>query len=147
MADPSDTLVSPKPAWPFLFLYQALKLFPGPLEPLGTAGAHFGDYFTLCFFTFCADKSPEKNPFKRGFVVLAGFAFVGIVLYLTRGLGLFTGPMLKTLKWKRQHLSTTSVFMKKIEEKNAALNDRIQAMVAAANGGQAKLQANNFLKL
>ena len=32
LADPMDTLVTPKPAWNFLFLYQVLKLLPGPLE-------------------------------------------------------------------------------------------------------------------
>ncbi len=82
LADPSDTLVSPKPAWTFLFLYQILKIFPGPLEPLGTAGVPLMIVLLFASLPF-VDKSPEKNPFKRGFVVLSGFAFVGIVLYLT----------------------------------------------------------------
>jgi ubiquinol-cytochrome c reductase cytochrome b subunit len=37
-ADPLDTTYIPKPEWNFLFLYQALKLFPGKLEPIGTVG-------------------------------------------------------------------------------------------------------------
>jgi ubiquinol-cytochrome c reductase cytochrome b subunit len=82
LADPADTLVSPKPAWTFLFLYQILKFFPGPLEPLGTAGVPLMIILLFASLPF-VDKSPEKNPFKRGFVILSGFAFVGIVLYLT----------------------------------------------------------------
>ena len=82
LADPMDTLITPKPAWNFLFLYQILKLLPGPLEPLGTAGVPL--FIVLLFASLpFADKSPEKNPFKRGFVVLSGFAFVGVILYLT----------------------------------------------------------------
>jgi len=82
LADPMDTLVTPKPAWNFLFLYQILKFLPGPLEPLGTAGVPLVIVLLFASLPF-ADRSPEKNPFKRGFVVLSGFAFVGIILYLT----------------------------------------------------------------
>src|ERR1039457_3949275 len=82
LADPMDTLITPKPAWNFLFLYQILKLLPGPLEPLGTAGVPLMIVLLFGSLPF-ADKSPEKNPFKRGFVVLTGFAFVGVILYLT----------------------------------------------------------------
>ncbi len=82
LADPMDTLVTPKPAWNFLFLYQLLKFLPGPLEPLGTAGVPLVIVLLFASLPF-ADKSPEKNPFKRGFVVLSGFAFVGVILYLT----------------------------------------------------------------
>ncbi len=71
-----DTLVTPKPAWNFLFFYQILKFLPGPLEPLGTAGVPLIIVLLFASLPF-ADKSPEKNPFKRGFVILCGFAFVG----------------------------------------------------------------------
>ncbi len=36
LADPSDTSYIPRPEWYFLFLFQLLKLFNGPLEVLGT---------------------------------------------------------------------------------------------------------------
>ncbi len=32
LADPSDTTYTPRPEWYFLFLFQTLKLMPGPLE-------------------------------------------------------------------------------------------------------------------
>jgi len=35
-ADPSDSNYIPRPEWYFLFLYEMLKYFPGPLEVVGT---------------------------------------------------------------------------------------------------------------
>jgi ubiquinol-cytochrome c reductase cytochrome b subunit len=35
MADPTDTSFTPRPEWYFLFLFQTLKLFEGPLEVIG----------------------------------------------------------------------------------------------------------------
>ena len=35
-ADPTDTSFVPRPEWYFLFLFQMLKLFPGPLEVFGS---------------------------------------------------------------------------------------------------------------
>ena len=81
-ADPMDTLITPKPAWNFLFLYQLLKFLPGPLEPLGTAGVPLMIVLLFGSLPF-VDSSKEKNPFKRGFVISCGFAFVAVILYLT----------------------------------------------------------------
>jgi ubiquinol-cytochrome c reductase cytochrome b subunit len=36
LADPTDTSYVPRPEWYFLFLFQTLKLFPGPLEVIGS---------------------------------------------------------------------------------------------------------------
>lgn len=36
MADPTDTTFTPRPEWYFLFLFQTLKAFNGPLEVVGT---------------------------------------------------------------------------------------------------------------
>ena len=36
MADPTDTSYIPRPEWYFLFLFQTLKVFEGPLEVVGT---------------------------------------------------------------------------------------------------------------
>src|SRR5207248_8823776 len=35
-ADPTDTSYIPRPEWYFLFLFQILKVFQGPLEVVGT---------------------------------------------------------------------------------------------------------------
>ena len=37
LADPTDTTYIPRPEWYFLFLFQTLKLFNGPLEVVGSA--------------------------------------------------------------------------------------------------------------
>jgi len=82
LADPSDTLYTPKPIWNFLFLYQILKWLPGPLEALGTVGVP-----TLILVSFASlpflDKNPERNPFKRVFVIGTFFVFIAVVLWLT----------------------------------------------------------------
>ena len=36
LADPTDTSYTPRPEWYFLFLFQTLKLFSGPLEVVGS---------------------------------------------------------------------------------------------------------------
>ena len=36
LADPTDTSYIPRPEWYFLFLFQILKAFRGPLEVVGT---------------------------------------------------------------------------------------------------------------
>jgi len=36
LADPTDTTYIPRPEWYFLFLFQTLKLFNGPLEVIGS---------------------------------------------------------------------------------------------------------------
>src|SRR5438874_9471838 len=36
LADPTDTAYIPRPEWYFLFLFQTLKLFSGPLELVGS---------------------------------------------------------------------------------------------------------------
>ncbi|MBF0490106.1 MAG: cytochrome b N-terminal domain-containing protein [Candidatus Omnitrophica bacterium] len=82
LADPMDTLYTPKPEWNFLFLYQILKFLPGPLEPLGTAGIPLVIILLMASLPF-TDRTEDRNPFKRGFVILGGFVFVAAVLYFT----------------------------------------------------------------
>ncbi len=125
LADPADTLVSPKPAWTFLFLYQILKFCPGPLEPLGTAGVPLMIILLFGSLPF-VDKSPEKNPFKRGFVVLCGFAFVGVVLYLT-----WLGFIYKSDAEKSQMEAPVTVNSQQIEDKKIRLANAYTAMIAA----------------
>ncbi len=81
-ADPKDTLYTPKPEWNFLFLYQLLKYLPGHLEWIGTAGVPFIIVLLFGSLPFL-DKGPDRNPFKRWVVILSGFGFVAVVLWLT----------------------------------------------------------------
>jgi len=124
LADPMDTLVTPKPAWSFLFLYQILKFFPGPLEPLGTAGVPLIIVLLLASLPF-ADKSPEKNPFKRGFVILCGFAFVGMILYLTWLGYIYRSPA------ELAQIEPAVSMVGQSENDKAALSERLTAMIKA----------------
>ena len=74
-ADPLSTTFTPKPEWNFLFLYQALKYFQGPLEPLGVAGVPAVLVLVLVALPFL-DRSTERNPLKRP-VALTGAALAG----------------------------------------------------------------------
>jgi len=124
LADPMDTLVTPKPAWSFLFLYQILKFFPGPLEPLGTAGVPLMIVLLLASLPF-ADKSPEKNPFKRGFVILSGFTFVGVILYLTWLGYIYRSPA------ELAQMEPAGPMVHISENEKATLSERFTAMVKA----------------
>ncbi len=81
-ADALDTTFTPKPEWNFLFLYQALKFFPGALEVIGTVGIP-----TLVIFIFVSlpflDRKSERNPLKRPAMMLGGGIFVVLLLTLT----------------------------------------------------------------
>jgi len=80
--DVLDTTYVPKPEWNYLFLYQALKYFHGPLEPVGTIGVPTVIVMLLVMLPF-VDRTPERNPLRRPFVMLCGFIFCVTLLVLT----------------------------------------------------------------
>ena len=81
-ADPLDTTYAPKPEWNFLFLYQALKFFPGSLEKLGTVGIP-----TLVILIFVSlpflDRKSKRNPLRRPAMMFGGFVFLVLLFTLT----------------------------------------------------------------
>lgn len=81
-ADVQDTTYVPKPEWNFLFLYEALKYFQGPLEPVGTVGVPTLMVSLLLLLPFI-DRNPERNPFRRPVALLLGLLFLGIITVLT----------------------------------------------------------------
>ena len=81
-ADPMDSSYVPKPEWNFLFLYQALKFFPGVLEVIGTVGIPTVLVLLLLLLPFI-DKNKIRNPFKRLIVVPTGLLIVMAVIILT----------------------------------------------------------------
>jgi len=81
-ADPLDISYQPKPDWPFLFLYQGLKYFPGKLEPIGTAGIPIL-LILLLIIPPLLDRRPERNPIHRPRAILCGLVLAGIVTALT----------------------------------------------------------------
>jgi len=81
-ADPLDSQFVPKPEWNFLFLYEALKFFPGRLEPIGAIGFPQILILPLILLPFL-DRGPERNPLKRPFIMACGITFWGIIIALT----------------------------------------------------------------
>jgi ubiquinol-cytochrome c reductase cytochrome b subunit len=85
IADPTDASYIPRPEWYFLSLFQLLKYFPGPLEPLATMvipGLVVGLLFLLPFLDSRADRHPLKRPLVTG-----GFALIGLGIIVLTYLG------------------------------------------------------------
>jgi mono/diheme cytochrome c family protein len=89
IANPADTSYVPRPEWYFLALFQLLKYFPGPLEPVATMvipAVAVGFLFLLPFL----DRGEGRHPL-RGSRRLFTVAFVSLgaaVIALTAiGLG------------------------------------------------------------
>lgn len=90
IADPTDTTFVPRPEWYFLGLFQMLKYFPGPLEPVATMvipGLVVAGLFLLPFL----DRSRSRDPRKRP-LVMASFAGLGLAVTTLTVLGLRDSP-------------------------------------------------------
>ena len=83
MADPLDASYIPKPEWNFLFLYQALKFFPGRLDVIATVGIPLFGTLVLLLLPF-VDHDPERRPVRRPIAmavwVVAVAMFIGLTL-------------------------------------------------------------------
>ncbi|MFN2198269.1 MAG: cytochrome b N-terminal domain-containing protein [Anaerolineales bacterium] len=82
-ADPLDTTYIPKPEWNFLFLYEALKFFPGKLEILGTVGIPTIGILILVLLPFIDRKSqrnPLLRPYAMGIGLLVAVSLVGLTV-------------------------------------------------------------------
>ncbi|HWD99330.1 MAG TPA: cytochrome b N-terminal domain-containing protein [Bryobacteraceae bacterium] len=87
VADPTDASYIPRPEWYFLFLFQMLKLFEGPLEVLGTVVLP-----TLAILALIATPFIDRSRLARlrqrtlamGVVVLAGLGWAGLTMAAIR---------------------------------------------------------------
>ena len=81
LADPTDPSYVPRPEWYFLFLFQTLKLFPGPLEVVGSVVLPGLAVLTLILVPFL-DRGQlvkvTKRTFAIGVVVLAAIGWGGL---------------------------------------------------------------------
>jgi ubiquinol-cytochrome c reductase cytochrome b subunit len=90
IADPTDDSYVPRPEWYFMSLFQLLKYFPGPLEPIATVvipGLVVGLLLLLPFL----DRGPDRHPAKRP-LIMAGFTVVGLGIVSLTYLGLKDTP-------------------------------------------------------
>jgi ubiquinol-cytochrome c reductase cytochrome b subunit len=81
VADPSDTAYVPRPEWYFLPLFQLLKYFKGPLEPIGTAVLP-GIAVLLLALVPWLDRSGDRRVGARKLVVLGGAGATSVALVL-----------------------------------------------------------------
>jgi ubiquinol-cytochrome c reductase cytochrome b subunit len=81
-ADPLNTSYVPKPEWNFLFVYQALKYFKGPWEPIGAAGVP-AVFVTLLILVPLVDRNRQRNPFRRPVAMTCLVLYTGLILTLS----------------------------------------------------------------
>jgi len=91
LADPTDTNFIPRPEWYFLFLFQTLKFFKGPLEAIGSVVLPGAAVLTLFLIPFI-DRGPLVRLGKRT------FAFAAAALGLLAWTGLTTAAIVTTPK-------------------------------------------------
>jgi ubiquinol-cytochrome c reductase cytochrome b subunit len=79
LADPTDSSYTPRPEWYFLFLFQTLKFFEGPLEVFGSVVLPTMAIIALFLVPFI-DRRPAVRLAKRGFAIgiacLAGLGWM-----------------------------------------------------------------------
>lgn len=83
LADPTDTTFIPRPEWYFLFLFQTIKFFKGPLEVLGAVVLP-GIAVLILFLVPFIDRGPMVRLGKRTFafslVILGALAWTGLTV-------------------------------------------------------------------
>ena len=89
-ASAADRAYDPRPDWYFLWLFQLLKLFEGPLEIVGTFV--LPNLLLLGFLVLpFVDRNPERRPGKRPVAIGLGIVLLAAVAGLT-ALGLRDAP-------------------------------------------------------
>jgi ubiquinol-cytochrome c reductase cytochrome b subunit len=87
LADPTDTSYIPRPEWYFLFLFQTLKLFSGPLEVVGSVVLPGLAVLVLILVPFI-DRSQMVKVTRRtvalAFVLLAAIGWGGLTAAAVR---------------------------------------------------------------
>lgn len=90
-ADPTNTAYVPRPEWYFLFLFQLLRYFPGPLEWVGAMVLPGVVILVLLLVPFF-DKRPRRMPAARPIAIGLFSVFVVAVLGLTAAAAVETPP-------------------------------------------------------
>ena len=83
LADPTDTAYVPRPEWYFLFLFQTLKAFSGPLEVVGSVVLPGLAILTLILVPFIDRGQMVKvtrRTFAFSFVLLGVIGWTGLTL-------------------------------------------------------------------
>ena len=87
IADPTDSTYIPRPEWYFLFLFQILKFFEGPLEIIGSMvlpGVAVGLLFATPFLDRGAAVKLRQRTFAIGIVFLVAIGWGGLTVAAMR---------------------------------------------------------------
>ena len=82
LADPTDNTYNPRPEWYFLFLFEALKFFPGNLEAVAAIVLPGVGMAVLLLLPFI-DRGPKRHPLDRPVLTGIGVAVLAGIGYLT----------------------------------------------------------------
>ena len=83
VADPTDATYVPRPEWYFLSLFQLLKYFPGPLEPVATQGVPglvVAFLFLLPFLGRSGSRRLRDRPVVTGMFLIIGLGVTGLTV-------------------------------------------------------------------
>jgi ubiquinol-cytochrome c reductase cytochrome b subunit len=83
VADPTDATYVPRPEWYFLSLFQLLKYFPGPLEPVATQGVPGLVVLFLVLLPFLSKGTSRRlrdRPIVAGLFLLIGLGVTGLTV-------------------------------------------------------------------
>ena len=83
LADPTDASYDPRPEWYFLFLFQLLKYFEGPLEVVGTFVIPTVGFVLLLFLPFLDRKEERTSLLKRPVALTVTCLSVVLIVLLT----------------------------------------------------------------
>lgn len=81
-ADPTSSNYTPRPEWYFLFLFQLLKYFPGPLEVVAVVVVPMIAVGWLMLLPFI-DRSEERRPWRKPITTTIGIAAIVSFVLLT----------------------------------------------------------------
>jgi ubiquinol-cytochrome c reductase cytochrome b subunit len=87
LADPTDTTYVPRPDWYFLFLFETLKFFQGPLEVIGSVvlpTLAIGALFLTPFIDRGAARRVRQRTLAMGVVGLAAVGWTGLTVAAIR---------------------------------------------------------------
>lgn len=97
LADPTDTTYNPRPEWYFLFMFQALKAFPGNLEALAAVALPGAAVLALVLLPIF-DRGPARHPLDRP--LLTGLGLLALIVVTGLTVAGYRSPLVNPIEAK-----------------------------------------------